>query len=379
MTDKKLKIMLAITKSNFGGAQKYVHDIATNLPRDKFEVVVLFGGSGLLKNKLAAANIRTISLTSLNRDINIFAEISVFCSLLIILIKEKPDIFHVNSSKMAGLGTLAGRLTFTKKIIFTAHGWPFNESRSIFQTKLITFLSWLTIVFSHKTIAICQSDFKDTLNWPLIKNKIILIHNGISAFQTLERDLARNSLLPQKVAQKHQGDLWIGTIGELNKNYNFEETIKAVASFRHKGKQIFYIIIGAGEDKQKIEDEIKKLQAEDYIYLSGFMDNAGKYLKAFDCFLFTPKKAGLPYALLEAGQTALPVIATPVGGIPDLIKNKQTGILADGTEAVLIETAFHSSITDKEFQNYGQNLKKEVAINFSLQKMLEKTMATYFS
>ena len=135
-----MKILYGITKSNFGGAQRYVFDLAKAAQEHEHDVSVLCGGDGLLASKLKAKNINVITLDKLERDISITKEISSFFQILKFLREEKPDIFHINSSKMGGLGGLAGRLTGVKKIIFTNHGWAFNEPRPNWQKILIKLL-----------------------------------------------------------------------------------------------------------------------------------------------------------------------------------------------------------------------------------------------
>src|SRR5688572_22606349 len=115
----KKKILYIITKSNWGGAQKYVHDLATGLPKEQFDVAVAFGhaspeatqakrGTGSLKERLDVAGIRTISIPRLGRDIQLIDESAVFFSLVKLIRNEKPDVIHLNSPKIGGLGALAG-------------------------------------------------------------------------------------------------------------------------------------------------------------------------------------------------------------------------------------------------------------------------------
>ena len=75
---QKTKVLFVITKSNFGGAQKYVFDIATGLPKDKFDVAVALGGSGTLIQKLHAEHIRVLPIFSLARDVNLWSDITTF-------------------------------------------------------------------------------------------------------------------------------------------------------------------------------------------------------------------------------------------------------------------------------------------------------------
>jgi hypothetical protein len=85
--NKKIKILYVITKSNWGGAQRYVYDLATNLPQEKFDVAVVFGGEGELLPKLKEAGIRTILIQKLQRDIGIVNDIASFFSLIKIFLK----------------------------------------------------------------------------------------------------------------------------------------------------------------------------------------------------------------------------------------------------------------------------------------------------
>ncbi len=127
----KKKILFLITKSNFGGAQRYVFNLAKSLSKDKFEVVVALGGGGELRDRLSEENIKIVQIETLERDINISNEIKVLKRLITLIRKESPDLIHLNSSKIAGLGVLAGIFTniFSskkKKIILTANGCDFN-------------------------------------------------------------------------------------------------------------------------------------------------------------------------------------------------------------------------------------------------------------
>jgi len=164
---RKSKILYIITKSNWGGAQRYVFDLSLN-SKDKFEVVVALGGEGPLKKRLEKEGVRVIKIKKMERDVSARKEFLSFFDILSVIVREKPDVIHLNSSKAGGLGALASRVSnfFRKtnsKIIFTAHGWPFNEERAKWQKVLIKFLSWLNIILSHKTIVISNKDYKDAL------------------------------------------------------------------------------------------------------------------------------------------------------------------------------------------------------------------------
>src|SRR3989338_4085247 len=205
-TTKREKILYVITKGNWGGAQRYVFDLATNLPPGEFEAVVACNGAGILAEKLRVSGIRTVFLPSLQREISFGKEIKALYELVRLLAREHPDIVHLNSSKAAGLGALAAffshsllrsRVKSQKlKVIFTVHGWPFNEPRQFFARIAIFLLSWLTALLSDSVIVICSTDFRTAQRLWFVKKKIRLIHNGITPFATMERSAARVSLAP---------------------------------------------------------------------------------------------------------------------------------------------------------------------------------------
>lgn len=388
----KTKILLVITKSNFGGAQRYVYDLATSLPHENFEVVVVFGEGGELEEKLKTAGIRTIKINSLQRDVNFLKDFSVLFELIKIFKTEKPAVVHLNSSKIGGVGALAGRLSGVHKIIFTAHGWAFNEKRSLPSKTIIAFIQWLTVVLCHKTIAVSQKTADQILKFPFINSKKIkVIYNGVGTINFLEKENAREAVC--KGAVKYTK--WIGTISELHKNKGLDIAIDAFASVSKTHTDTAFVIIGAGEEKENLNKQINELGLTDRVFLAGFITDAKNYLKAFDIFTLTSRTEALPYAISEAGLANLPVIASAVGGIPEIIPSSEYGILIP-TQKISGKTAGKEK-TEKETsqkiaeaietllnqpeqaKNLGQNLNNRITSNFSVTKMHQETFDLYKS
>ena len=143
------RVLFIITKSNWGGAQRYVYDLATALPKHEFEVQVAFGQPGRLADALARAGIETYSIAALQRDVSLVADFRSFLELWRLLRTMRPDIVHLNSSKAAGLGALAARITRVPRVVFTVHGWPFAERRNLVWRMFAFLASWKTAILSH--------------------------------------------------------------------------------------------------------------------------------------------------------------------------------------------------------------------------------------
>ncbi|MFA5934696.1 MAG: glycosyltransferase [Candidatus Paceibacterota bacterium] len=381
MTKKQKRVFICITKSNWGGAQKYVFDIARELSKNKdVKLSILLGGNGELKNKLRDINIDIITIENSQRDLGIIKDVKFFFELLKLFKKEKPEVIHLNSSKMGFIGGLAGRISGVKKIIFTAHGWAFNEDRNFLQKKILIILHILTIILSHKTIAVSDIVKKQIGN--RFNKKIIVIKNGIAEINFIDKKSARESL-SIKILQKNQNvvdrltgnPIWIGTISELHKNKGLEYAIEAISKVK---ENIIFVIIGEGEERKKLEELSIKLGSSNKIFLIGKIENASSYIKAFDIFTLTSITEALPYVLLEAGKAELPVIASNVGGIPEIIENNISGILTSTKNSEEIKNSILQIISNTEKIKYlSHSLNKKINKDFKENDMLKKTFEVY--
>jgi glycosyltransferase involved in cell wall biosynthesis len=372
MTNKK-KILYVITKSNWGGAQRYVFDLAQKL-KDEYEITVASSGNGILFDKLLAEGIKTISIPFLGRDIKIWDEPKVLLEILKILRQEKPDIVHLNGPKVAGIGAVASRIyNFSNKnkirIIQTIHGFSFMEPRSFIWRAIMWLASYISLILTHKNIFVSKKDIQLSKQMYFISEKTTYIPNGITPINFISKDESRIKLL----GNEYDGIL-IGTIAELNHNKGLEFLINSFSYL--KDENIKSVIIGDGEKLEELRKLKIKLNAP--IIFTGTLPIAGEYLKAFDIFILPSLKEGLPYVLIEAGFAGLPVISTTVGGIPNLIESGVSGTLVPPKDPKALAFAIELYLQDPSLREmHGRKLKEIVEGNFSLDQMVEKTRITY--
>lgn len=365
-----MKILYVITKSNWGGAQKYVYDLAVAAKGAGNEVAVALGGDGILVDKLRAAEVRVVSVPELGRDVRLLADLHAFRFLKKLFKEEAPDVVHLNSSKIGFLGALAGRRARVPRIVFTAHGWAFNEERPYLARLALIFLYWCTILLSHVTITVSYAVRRQMLPLPLMRGKMTVIHNGLREPTTfLEKAAARKSLgLPPDA-------LIVGTIAELHPVKGTADAIRAVAE---NSLPIHFAIIGEGELHSDLTALIGAYHAEDRIELLGAKDDAAQYLKAFDIFLLASHSEACPYVLLEAGAARLPVVATRAGGIPEIIKDNETGLLVPPRYPSMIASALKTLAEDPKLgEKLGEHLARHVRNSFSIDRMRNDTIALY--
>ncbi|MCK5096430.1 MAG: glycosyltransferase family 4 protein [Candidatus Pacebacteria bacterium] len=374
-TEKK-KILYVITKSNWGGAQRYVYDLATELSKkDNFNVSVALGGNGVLKSRLEEKNISVTPLCSLQRDVHLLNDVRVFFELISLFKKEQFDIIHLNSSKIGVMGGLAARIAGCKNILFTAHGWAHTEDRPVYQKIIIKFLHWLTIILSHTTIAVSEMTKKELSGTPFVSKKLVVVYNGVTEPNFYTREEARGKILGDNGVTNTT--LMVGTIAELHKNKGLTYAIEAFSQIVSTRPDTHFIIIGSGEEKNSLHFLVQTKNLQKHIT---FFENneANQYLNAFDIFILPSIKEGLPYTILEAGAAHLPVIASHIGGIPEIVTHNATGLLSEPRDIDQIKTFLTILLEDKDLRKeLGEKLYTHVQKNFSTDTMVEKTLQYY--
>lgn len=388
------KVLYVITKSVWGGAQRYVYDLATNLPKDGFEAVVVAGGEGALIEKLRGAGIRTIALEPLQKKggtLSVLFDL-VNLRLLFRLIKifreERPHIIHLNSSKAGGIGAVAAwafkRLNISAlkpKVVFTVHGWPFKEDRPLPSKILIWLTSWFSSLFHDKVILINTADFKTAEKF-IPRRKLALIFNGIEEVRFLERVEARKFLAKKMGRPLDDKTLVIGTIAALTatKNKGLPFLIRALHRLKAElpERRCALSIMGGEDEYKNLKEEIRLLGLRKDVHLLGYVPDAARYLKGYDIFALPSLKEGLPYTIMEAMQAGLPVVATKVGGIPDLVSHEENGYVVPPKNEMALGEAIRNLITqDGLRKKFGDRAKEIVRSRFILRDAIKKTSELY--
>lgn len=388
------KVLFFITKSSGGGAGRYVFDLASNLPK-AYQPVIVSGGTGLLLQKAHEEHIRTFEIAGLARDISLLKELRTFLSFYRILKEEKPHILHLNSSKAGGLGALAGRAynlraritqLFNDKtypptyIVFTAHAWAFNEDRPLWQKGLIAFFHYTTILLSHTTITVSHALHRQTRHFPFVQNKIHTIHLGIDPNtpilprEEVREYLAREHAIPEEVAL-------VCTIAELHPIKRIEVLIEAISEIiKNETSPIHLVIFGEGELRGQLEQLVEDLNIAQFVHFLGFVPEAAKYLRSADVFVLPSKSEALGYVLLEAGLAERAVVASCVGGIPEIIEHTKTGLLSPPDNLEALAESMQTLLKDPELRaQYGEALQRRVVDDFTLEHMIKNTVAIYRS
>jgi glycosyltransferase involved in cell wall biosynthesis len=378
-----MKLLYIITQGENGGAQKNVFDLAT-FANDKFEVTVATGEvqsekDNWLKNKLLENGFESSQLynfKNLIRNISPIHDLKAFLEIYNYIKKENFDIVHLHSSKAGVLGSLAGKLAGAK-VVYTVHGFVFQEPMSILKKYFYIFAEILSSFFIDYHICVSQKDLKIGEQKYILRDpkRYNVIYNGINANANLllEKDAARKFITKKIEQGLDEDDVIFGTIANLYVAKGLTYYVQAAKILKEKvGEKFVCVIFGEGKLHTELENKIKELGLDQNFYLLGRTENAVQYLPGLDAFVLPSVKEGLPYALVEATLAELPIIATNVGGIPEMSRNFKMNLVEAKNPQELSDEML--LLTDKQARNAAKSSFNEI---FSLNKMAEKTLEVY--
>lgn len=373
--NNKLKILYLITQSEWGGAQRYVFDLATSM-KSEFDVTIAAGGEehNTLFRMLDIFNtIPRIRLKNLVREINPIKDVKAFFEIRALLKKIQPQIIHLNSSKVGVLGALAA-IGLGIKVIYTVHGWVFLEPMPSWKQLFYLFCEKISCRFRHATVLLSQKELDVAKRYKLNCGNTKIIQHGIDTPEFLSKEEAKNQL--QKIiSQQITNEIfWIGAIANLYETKDIPNLIEALKNINEKYTAI---IIGYGHEL-KTRSLIEKQNLSNRVFLAGGHLVADRFLKAFDLFVLPSTKEGFPYVILEAMAAGLPIVATSVGAIPEMIENEKSGLLAPPKNSDALRAAIESVLKNENLRAFlGKNAEIEFKQKFSKEKMISEVRNLY--
>ncbi len=386
----KIKILYVITQDEWGGAQRYVFDLATLYGTDD-EVVVVAGTPkvefGLEQHILIGKdgrseklqNVKFVRLKHLVRPISWQDFIFAPAELAKLIKIEKPDIVHLNSSKASVIGSWAIKKIAKDsrpKVVYTVHGWVFNEPMGWLKRALYKWIEKSTSKYKDAIIVLSETDKDSGIKIGLNDKKLHLISHGLQPIVLKERGEARKIIKEDPCVPENTKPTWFVVIANAYKTKGIDKLLQAIATKKDVLSSVNFFIMGVGPELNNLDKLANSLSLNNNIFFMGFFPFASSFLKAFDVLVLPSLKEGLPYVIQEALLAKVPIIATRVGGIPSLIENKKSGLLVkpDSVEELAEALVFAAENPDT-MKQYANNATPPPPLS----EMVNKTTWLYRS
>jgi len=319
--------MHVITRLDLGGAQQNTLFCVTHHDRTRFEVELAAGSGGLLDAEaLAIDDAQVRLLPCLRHAIAPLWDLVTIFRLRSFMRARRIDLVHTHSSKAGILGRAAAVLSGVPTVVHTVHGWSFNDTQPAWLRQLYVQLERLAARFTDRLIVVSSRDRERGLAHGIgSREQYDVIHSGIELerFRRPSRD--RETVRRELGIEPQQ--LLVGTIACLKPQKAPLDFVRAAEVAYRRNPRLRFVIAGDGELEPSVRALIRELGLEQIVHLLGWRRDVVELLHAMDVFLLTSLFEGLPRAVLQAMAAGTPVIATSVDGTPEVVKDRETGLL----------------------------------------------------
>ena len=388
-TLEKIKIIHVITRFDKGGSAENTFLTVQGLDKNRYEVILIRGISyeshtsaseiRAIESNLEEAKgkgVRIITIAELVRRIHPLTDLKAFLKLIKIFRGEKPHIVHTHTSKAGILGRWAACLTRVPVIIHTPHGHIFWGYFNHWNTALYIFLEKLTATITDKIITLTAQEKKDHCIYRLAhNNKFTIIHSGIDLNNFF--NIQVNSAEVKNKLGIPEGSFVVGTIGRLTPVKGHKYLIEAASKILLKIPGMIFVFLGDGELINELKRQATVSGINDKVLFLGWRPDVAEIMSTFDVFVLPSLNEGMGKVLVEAMAMGKPIIASDIGGIPDLIIHGNNGLLTSAGDpesiAMSIEFLYRDPSKRKELGENG----KAIAAQYSADSMIQKIDRLY--
>ncbi len=345
---KKLRIMHVLYSLDIGGSETVGSEIAKYMQSNGHSnMVVALEHDGVLSAELRALGIETRAVNRAGKGM-----FEAMKDVWDIISEFKPEVIHTHHMYTL-FYTVAGAFRFRVPIVHTEHEFWTLDTRNgkLYMPFLGRFCGAITAVNDS------TRDFmRDSLK--LQPRKLVTVLNGID----LKRYNARTSLARSDIGLK-DSDKVAGIVARLDKVKNHEMLIRAWTIVVKEAPEAMLVVVGEGEEEKFLKGLVKELNLDGRVVFLGPRRDVSDILPLLDVAVLSSREEGLPMTLLEAMASELPVVATAVGGVPQLVKDGSNGLLCEsgdesGMAAAIVEI-FNSGKNAREMGMAGLRLVRE--------------------
>jgi glycosyltransferase involved in cell wall biosynthesis len=379
---KKIKIAQVITRFIIGGAQKICLEIVEGLDKEKYEVVLITGLSRAEEGDYleeAKRHVPVKIIPELIREVSLFRDLAALIKLYLYFMKNRFLIVHCHTSKAGFLGCLAAKLALIPVIIYTPHGHIFSSEGKIPNVsdsflKFLFFLLRKSIsLFANRIIALNNLDKKEQVDLGLAReDKYRVVHNCIDESEFAPHRFTDKIINIKKLLGIQGKFPILTTAGRLSEEKGHVVLIEALKEIISHFPEMILLIVGEGSQRQILEDKVNTLGLKTNVLFLGFQKDVALMLSVSDIFILPSLYEAFGISILEAMAMKVPVIATRVGGIPEVIKDGVDGILIEPKNPHSLSEAVIRLIQDERLRNnivdaaYNKVIRK-----FKLRRMIE--------
>jgi glycosyltransferase involved in cell wall biosynthesis len=386
---RKVRIVHILTRFVPGGAQRIVQNLVEGLDKNRYDVALIIGSEDwndpAKKQQLQQKKVELIVVPNLVRNVNPFKDLASVFEIYGFLMKWQPDIVHTHTSKAGIVGRFAAWMAKVPVRIHTPHGHIYQPGSEIegvpkqgLTLKLFLALERMMGSFSDRIITLTSLEQKESLALSIGRaDQFVTIHNAIS-IPSLDQ-------LPGKFVTRREFKIperafIVGTVGRLSAVKGHFEFLQAAKLSCLENPDFHFVLVGEGPQASRLKSWVHENGIQDRVTFLGYQEDVYKILSMYDLFVLPSLYEGFGISVLEAWAMKLPVVATAVGGVKEVVENEKDGLLVPPSNAGAMKNAIEWMKNNPEAaQKMGEAGYEKLKDRFTNQKMVEAHQTLYES
>lgn len=379
---RKLRIFHVLTRLNIGGAAVYNILLSQQLQNMGHEVWLVSGSVGAHEGDMLdlmgqSVNFKLVSIPELKRELHPIWDTIAFCKLLWLFLKNRPDIVHTHMSKAGFLGRAAAIAAFVPIRIHSFHGTIFNEYFSPAKTKLFIGLEKLLARFTQLLLAdtglVRNQAVENRLAPP---ERVQVQHLGLELDQFADLRPFKGRLRERMGASAETRI--IGMVARLVPIKGVDCFLEAAAQVLKKHPDTRFAIAGDGELRVQMTELASRLGLSDRLTFLGFFPDLRELYADVDILALTSLSEGCPVSILEGMASGVPVVASAVGGVPDVVIPGETGMLFDSRDSLACAERICDLLKSADLrERLAATARTRIFRDFTIKRSAEETEKRY--
>lgn len=372
--------VLLLAQPTSGGVARHVVDLASGLVERGWRVEVGCPRGGNLASRLVAKKITPRAL-ALARSITPLGDARSLVATRTLIQEQSPDIVHAHSSKAGFIGRLAARTLGIRHTVYTPHCLAF-VGRTGIEAVACRLAERMAAGWTERFIVVAEAEADVIAAAGLAPPaRVRRVYNGIDVLALVADGASRATLRQTWGVDDGEGGCVFSIVGRADRQKAFDVFVEAAIAAAPRAPRAKFALVGGDYTTAGALDSlarrVREADLEDRFLMLGERDDVSAILAASDALVMPSRWEAFPYAVLEAGAHGLPVIATPVGGLPEVVQGGTSGLMVPIDDpAALAQAMVRLSCDPSLRSSMGARLKERVA-GFTLDRMVDETVAVY--
>ncbi|MFL5965075.1 MAG: glycosyltransferase family 4 protein [Gaiellaceae bacterium] len=380
------KIVRVIARLNMGGPALHVAYLTAGLRERGYDTTLVAGTLARGEDSMAfvadGLDVSVVSVPELGREISLVRDLVATARLAALLRRERPQILHTHTAKAGTVGRLAAILAGNARppiVAHTFHGHVLHGYFGPLRSRFFRVLErWLA---SHTTVLIAVSpQVRDDLVALGVapREKFAVIRLGIELEQRVGDGDGREET--RRYLGIGDGRFTVGWVGRMTAVKRTDDVLEGFKQLTDNGVPATLCLVGDGPDRPQLERRARELGImRDTLFL-GYQEDVAPFYSAFDALVLPSGNEGTPVSVIEALAAGTPVVATRVGGVPDVVRDGEDGFLVDPGDTSALAERLTQLATDAPLrERVGAAARDRVFSRYAVDRLVDDVDRLYRS